>query len=199
MDPAAGTNGEPGAPERQAGAGGWGRWVETPVRKAVAIAVGLTALTGLATGGWELYDRAFPPALPVSATITPAETVEPDVPWELGRAHHPELGERAYTAEQLAAIGAVFTLGLHIKGQAGRTGLLRWRTVDKDGAELPMPPWAPTSARVRPASDDDHLTHRLWTPLPLGVEAFKVEFSFADNNDTTRETKMGPLVPVGVS
>ena len=176
----------------------WKRWVETPTRKAIAIATGVGVLIGLVTASIELYDRFFPPDPPVAVTIKPATAVAPDVPWGKAVAANPELGDGTYGPEQLAEIGAVFTVDLEIKGQADRSGSLSWRTLDKDGVELSVPAWATTSVSLRPATDDEPLTQKVWAPLPRGVEAFQLEFAYEDDDGVTRDTERGPLVRLGI-
>jgi hypothetical protein len=176
----------------------WKRWVETPTRKAIAIAGGIAVLIGLVAGSIELYEKLFPPPPPVLVTIVPETLVEPDVTWARAVAKIPGLGQGTYTSQQLAEIGAVFTVDLEVEGQEDQTGVLSWRTLDRDGGELAVPAWIPASVSVRPTSDDAQLTQKVWARLPRGVEAFRLEFAYADDDGVTRDTEPGPLVRLGI-
>jgi len=173
------------------------RWLprlETPARRAVAIVGGIATLIAATTGAIQLWQAMTDEGPTPAAAMTLVGGVTPEMTWAEFRRAHPEAGD-ASIGDDVA--GVVHTVDLKIDGMKGRTGHLRWRELDRGGADLKLPPGTPTAIAINPDSNDSKFVQTVWAPLPPVVEAFVVEFSFVDQAGVTRSVVVGPEVTVG--
>jgi hypothetical protein len=168
--------------------------LETPARRAVAIVGAVATLIGAVAGGMQLWQAITSDDPTPAAAIKVVSGLEPTMEWREFRRAHPEVGDPPLDP---AVRGLVFTVNLKVDGMKGKTGRLRWRELDRGGAELKLPPGAPASMAIAPDADGSRFVQTIWAPIPDVVEVFVVEFSFVDHNGVTRDVARGREMEIG--
>jgi hypothetical protein len=163
----------------------------------MAIIGAIGAVVALVSGFVELRAALRSDGTPIAATITRLKTIDPDVPCGRYYDGHPDVAAGPFSEDQLRRLGEVLTVELVVKGLKGKTGLLRWREIDRDGTELDVPSWVPRTLPIRPDQEASRFAVRVWVAVPSRVDEFRVEFGFDDHEGVTRATELSRRIRIG--
>jgi hypothetical protein len=183
-------------PVQEAPGGGWRPHLSKRAKWIVGVAAGISVIIGVITDGLGLWEKVFPPPKPITATIEPLETIEPDVLWSVFLAEQPSLHGGPFTAKQRDQLGVVFTVKLTTAGLGGKTGTLKWVQRNHDGVEIAVPKWVPRSLAVR-LRESSPTVRKVWAPLPAADDDFYLEYTFLDHEGEPRDTKSSKSVSIG--
>ncbi len=158
------------------------------------MAAGIGSVVGAFVGVIHLVGILFPPAKPLTATISPL--ARPLLNQTLGDflGSHPGAVPGTFTAKQRQTNGDVFTVRLELKG--AERALLTWSELDGNTKQpVPVAPWVPTQATI---GGNQQLTRDVWAPIALVGDSMFLRFTVTVPGRTDPiAVEDGPIVPIG--